>query len=94
MLNLIDNKRLLHSYQLYSNRHCDTLFSFRVDRSQYAHPIYCEWCKRIWIFRRSCGVCKQIIYCCGKHENMKWCKECLFNSNLKKQNKEVEHTQK
>jgi len=77
MLNLIDNRRLLHTYQLYSNQHKDLYYHFKPNRADYAHPVYCEWCKRIWIFKRSCEWCKKVIYFCGEHEHIGWCKSHL-----------------
>lgn len=84
MLNLVDNKKLLHTYQLYSNRHYTTLFQINTTRPQYVHPIYCEWCKRIWIFIRKCKGCEHTMFCCGGHEEINWCTTCLLHSKLKK----------
>lgn len=87
MLNLVDNKKLLHTYQFYANRHNEIHYHLQITRPQYAHPVYCEWCERIWVFRRSCDDCHKLIFCCGNHEKMKWCTDCLLhstNSYLKK----------
>ena len=76
-IDLINNRRLLHTYH-YNENKSSHFFHQPVRREvSYAHPLTCDWCKKIWIYRRRCLHCDQrYFHICGIHQKLDLCVVC------------------
>ena len=87
VLNLIDNKKLIHTYHIRQQ----LIRDFDIPKSTnvvYAHPHSCGICSKMWVYLLNC-VCKNKAYLCEKHNSFKMCKSCFISELSKLKNPKI-----
>ena len=78
MIDLIDNPKLLHTYHLFECRDKKLGLLGKTKPYNFAHPLKCEWCNKVWLYKRKCCFCHtEDVYLCQKHIHMDNCETCL-----------------